>query len=437
MKHSKKIFALMLSLLTVISLTSCKDSAGIDFDTEGLTTITYKINSGYILKADGIEKIEIKDASYGNSKQDVVYYYDLKGGKSCKALNISEFSTIKNFQRPSGYKLTGWYKDSNYTQLWDFEKDLIQDGTDVVLYPKWESIIKHHYEIKYKDGDVEKDIYSYEVQEGDIFGDYFSVVKDLANKQGITWLGSFYLDPDCTIKWDYSYKHPGGTKENNVPIYIDYIKGVYTLVGTYEELTDAIIKGAKNIYLTNDIDCGGKDLSFKNYYGSKTRGRASFIGNGHTISNFIMTVNAKKDSPNRYSNEYFDQEDVASNKNTLGVSLFGDSEYVDFSDVTFKDFKFEINSTLSEYKYCVISPFAYRLANSSLNNVVMENCEVSIKYLDLYDSSKKSKTFAYKQNYDELKACNFVKIVFDSFSYDLSGTTIENSFIRNINFKEN
>ena len=433
MKHSKKIFALMLSLLTVISLTSCKDSAGIDFDTEGLTTVTYKINSGYIVDADG-NKTEFTGLEYKNSDKDVVYYYDLKGGKSSKVINISDFSNTKI--EHSKYKITGWYKDSNNSELWDFEKDLIQDGNDVVLYPKWESIIQFHYVIKYKDGNDIKELYSFNTKEGEKLSE-FNINKNIENNaktQNITWLGSFYSDADCTKKWDDSFKHPG-EKEIDVPVYIDYIKGEYYLVKNYSDLNSAALSSS-NIYLMNDIDCDGNKLSFKNYGGDELFGNVKFIGNGHTISNFIMTVNADRDSPNKYSNEYFDPDDAASNKNTLGVSLFGNSEYADFSDVTFKDFKFSINSYFDGYKYCVISPFAYRLANSSLKNVVMENCVVSIEKLTLYDSFKEP-TFIYNENYDELKACNLVKIVFDNFSYDLSGTTIENSFIRNISFKEN
>ncbi len=455
MKHRKKIFALVLSLLTVISLTSCKDSSGIEFDSEGLTTVTYKINSGYVPSDTGNPK-EIKDVKFGNSLCDVIYYYDLKTGKSCNVVDISEFSSIRELQVPSGVILDGWYKDSEYKEEWDFETDILKDGENLVLYPKWSNRIQHHYVVGYQDGEEFKKIYEYKTNEGDSFSDYLGKIATGANSQKITWLGHLYLDKDLKNPVTSDYKHPGGEEETNIPIYIDYIKGIYTLVSTYDELVK-VAKSNKNIYLMNDIDCEGNALSFGNYKGSKTLGNLSFIGNNHTISNFSVSYDTNNKGINIYDNSYFDS--ISDTKNTLGISLFGDSSYVDFSDVSFKDFKINVSCVNDSFKYCVISPFAYKLTNSSLTNVKMENCEITVSKLKLSDRIKGKYRVIYNYNEEKNEKTRYfyndegvlleeetktnvalldsglVMICNNVFSNSLDGTKINNSSISNIYLK--
>lgn len=415
MKHRNKIITLILSLLAILSLASCGGKeGGIDFDTEGLTTVTYKINSG----KNG--STLISDITYGNSTKDVVYYYDLKDGKTTKIYDIDDFSSIRNLKYPSGLELEGWYLDDALTKKWDFDSNVLSDGNNIELYPKWNNIIKYYYNVGYqKDGKFTL-IYQYEANIGEKFSDYLSKITSEANKVNISWLGSFYSDPDLKTPWDNNYKMT--EEKTEVYVYIDYIEGEYSIVRTYDDLKKAALSNS-NIYLMNDIDCEGKELSFKNYSGS-TRRRRSFIGNGHTISNFKLGIDVSNNGINTYDNTYFDKEDTQ--KETLGISLFGYSEYTDFSDVKFDNFNFEVKSDNSNISYCVISPFAYCLVNSKLANVTMTNCKITFTRLKVVDSNGKINYTKSLENNSSIKLC------FNDFSLDKTDTTINNSNISGI-----
>ena len=150
---------------------------------------------------------------------------------------------------------------------------------------------------------------------------------------------------------------------------------------------------------------------------------------------------------------------ISDTKNTLGISLFGDSSYVDFSDVSFKDFKINVSCVNDSFKYCVISPFAYKLTNSSLTNVKMENCEITVSKLKLSDRIKGKYRVIYNYNEEKNEKTRYfyndegvlleeetktnvalldsglVMICNNVFSNSLDGTKINNSSISNIYLK--
>jgi hypothetical protein len=106
----------------------------------------------------------------------------------------------------------------------------------------------------------------------------FSDWRGFANTRSGYTAMNFYSDAALSTLWDSSYKFERGGVDKDVPVYVGYIKGEYNLVSTYDQLVSAI-KGGKNVYLINDIACGGKDLSFGTYNGE-------IAGNGHTVSGF-------------------------------------------------------------------------------------------------------------------------------------------------------
>lgn len=68
--------------------------------------------------------------------------YDSKGGSTVPLalVKYDEKATEPTEPKKSGYVFDGWYADENYTNIWDFTKNIIQG--DVTLYAKWkESVI--------------------------------------------------------------------------------------------------------------------------------------------------------------------------------------------------------------------------------------------------------------------------------------------------------
>ena len=63
------------------------------------------------------------------------------------ALTVKEGEkiTAPTFEAVPHYSLEGWYKDEEYTNRWDFEKDVVTGTT--ILYAKW-NFEPYTYEVK-------------------------------------------------------------------------------------------------------------------------------------------------------------------------------------------------------------------------------------------------------------------------------------------------
>lgn len=178
-----------------------------------------------------------------------------------------------------GYDFTGWYTSAECkpNEKWDFEKDTF-NTPELTLYAGWKKSIKHTYTVCYVD-EVSKKTVSlgeYPVSSGAKFEDLF---KYASKREGYTSLG-FYSDPELETPWNESFTHPGGDSDYDVPVYVKFIEGKWNIVSNYTELNSAL-KGNKNAYITKDIDCGGKSLTYESYSGT-------INGNGHTVSNFAV-----------------------------------------------------------------------------------------------------------------------------------------------------
>ena len=66
----------------------------------------------------------------------------------------------------------------------------------------------------------------------------------------------------------------------DVPIYVTYIEGEWSLVRNYDDLYTAY-RGNKNIYLLNDVDCEADTLYINSYSGI-------WEGNNYTVKNFVV-----------------------------------------------------------------------------------------------------------------------------------------------------
>ncbi len=257
MKKSNLIFAIVLIVALAVILPGCGRE---EQSLEGLYIATFDLMGG---------TLETPTSSVG-TKINFAYH------PGTVVLDPCELNGYKLFR--TGYVFTGWYTDESCTESskWDFDSYINSEA--LTLYAGWEVAIKHTYTLYYFNENNEKIMLGeYEVDSGDKFDDWRRFAK---TRIGYTPLG-FFSDPECTVAWDNDFTHPGVANEDlDVPVYVSYLKGIWTFVDSFEAFERAASSGA-NIQLTADIDCGGAVLSLGDYGGE-------LAGNGHTISNFTV-----------------------------------------------------------------------------------------------------------------------------------------------------
>ncbi len=236
--------------------------AGSNDPTEGKYVVTFEVNGGIL--------------SYGTSSTDGRVNFAYHPGTYVK--DPTEFPNYSIYR--NGYDFTGWYTSAecNPNEKWDFSQTI--DTEKLTLYAGWEVAINYTFSVSYTDGTNTEVLGSYKVSAGTAFEDW----RNFADKRaGYTAYG-YYSDPECTIPWDFATVHPGGDSDLDVPVYVNYIEGEWELVEDFYQLSSAL-KGGENVYLLNDIDCGGEALYVSSPYGGILE------GNGYKISN--LTVESK------------------------------------------------------------------------------------------------------------------------------------------------
>ncbi len=185
----------------------------------------------------------------------------------------------------AGYDFTGWYTGAECLpeQKWDFATGVI-NAEKLTLYAGWEKQIVYTYTVCYVYDGETVELGTYKVKAGGAFEDYRNYAK---TRPAHTPIG-YYEDASLTTPWDFETVHPGGATDTDIKIYVDYIPGDWVLVSTYAELKNAI--GSGNIYLTANINCEGKELTFGDF---------GYVleGNGFTVSNFTVTKYGTSMSP--------------------------------------------------------------------------------------------------------------------------------------------
>lgn len=253
----RNLILLTFVLLTLTLMLSGCGNGGDDL--EGMYVATFELNGGML------------DLKSSNAGTRIHYAYE-PGSYILDPANYANYEISR-----AGFRFTGWYKTEECLESdkWDFATDTI-DQEKITLYAGWEREIVYTYSVCYTDGDSSVTIDKYKVSEGAVFDDY----KKLANKRdGYTATG-YFADAECTIPWDFSTVHPGGETDTDVQVFVDYIEGEWKLVDSYATLINVI--GDGDIYLTNDIDCEGKELFFSGIF------THVFEGNGYKISNFTV-----------------------------------------------------------------------------------------------------------------------------------------------------
>ena len=256
MKKHCLIFAIVLLAALTVLLSGCgKEEQSLD----GLYIATFELKGG---------TLETPTSSV-STKINFAYHPDTVVLNPCE---LNGYKLTRN-----GYVFTGWYTDESCSESskWDFNS-LISDEK-ITLYAGWKEAIKLSYTLYYFDDNNNKVLLGeYAVESGDRFEDWRFFAK---NRTGYTPLG-FFSDPECTVEWDKSFTHPGTDEDLEIPVYVDYLKGLWTFVDSLDALKKAVSANA-NIQLTADIDCQGAVLSLGDYGGE-------LAGNGKTISNFTV-----------------------------------------------------------------------------------------------------------------------------------------------------
>lgn len=251
----------------------------------------------------------------------------------------------------SGYTFGGYCvgtedADGNvtYGETWDFTKDRVT--SDITLYVIWLS----NYTIKVHYGENYAQTYVVPVSQS-ASGEVQAVKSITISGQTVLDDEAFYLSAeDAASKTNaiaFPYTPSDLSQENTVSeLWANTLEGVWRLVKTAEDFT---VYNNTNIYLLNDIDFGGKELSFPETYSG------TFAGNGHTLSNFKVT-----------------QEIGYSRTQSYGLFRELRSTAV-IRDVTFKDVTFVAmltNRTTNEYRAGVLAGYAASAAR--VQNVTIE-----------------------------------------------------------------
>jgi uncharacterized repeat protein (TIGR02543 family) len=261
MKRNYLIFTVLLIAVLALTLSGCGRE---EISLDGLYVATFELEGGTLETPTSSVNTNINFAYHPNTY----------------VLNPCELNGY-NLTR-MGYVFTGWYTDKSCSESsrWDFSS--VINTERLTLYAGWKEAIKITYTVCYTDETgALVTLGQYDVLGGDRFDDWRNFAK---KRSGYTPLG-YYSDPECTVEWDVSFTHPGLDEDYDVPVYVDYMQGVWSFVDNLSELKDEISAG-RNVYLTGNIDCGGATLSLGNYSGELN-------GNGFTISNFKVEKSGK------------------------------------------------------------------------------------------------------------------------------------------------
>lgn len=355
---------------------------------------------------------ELEGGTYKNCTAPITYYYDLDDkGYILEPTSITE----KEVER-SGYEFSGWYKtkkvngnDVTYEDEWNFEKDKI-DKNGVTLYAYWKKIYKHSFNVCYYDENNQLQVLgTYEnIKPGEKFLDR----QNYAKRFGYTALGYFDEEGNEIT----SLTHPGGDQSTAVNVIVKYVKGIFKVVRSASELKVAT---SDNIYLLNDIDLGGDTINFGNY-------KKTLIGNGHTISNFSVKYDPSKGA--------LKDDLTETGKKSLYISLFGNTDGAHIENVTFKDVKVVVKTSLKKYTNKIyVSPLCITSSNSSFQNVSFSG---SFDYEELPDDF--FNVVGEGEDKQEILIDGKLIYVMDRAYYNKDDkSTFENVTIDVVNLKEN
>lgn len=346
-----------------------------NYTTENGYAASIETTYSYSEKGTAKAIFHLEGGTCQNSKNKITYLYDFDGTQdSIKIIDPNVLITSPQDQIiRNGYHIEGWYQTKvenpdgtvEYTDKWDFANDTMTlEGVE--LYAKWEINKVYTYEVYYYDVNGNEVLLDkYEVKEGEKFSELFLNNKEV---EGYTSLG--YLD-ESGNPWDENFTHPGGESDLAVKLYLDLIEGEYTVVKTARQFKTALTRN-ESIYLMNDIDLEGEEISFNSYSGTVK-------GNGYKVYNFAVKYDSSKGGLKG------SLEDINGTQDHLYISLFFELKDATFVDINFEEIKIVVNTDFSNIKYMIIAPLAIKAENVKMENVKFSgtiefkkvpNCEI-------------------------------------------------------------
>lgn len=263
------------------------------------------------------------EADYKAMGFTVAVTYDFQGGtykkqKTARILikpnsKLPDLS-IENTPSREGYSFKGFYlpktdangkveKDANgkvivSDEAWDFDNRTIGDK-DLTLYAKWWDNYKVnlHYGI---DKETKEDYVKQISLPCNRDGSPTALKADALNVDGYTFV-SYNLVENSTneetalMEFPYAFNETAFSDKRSIEVWSEWLEGEYILVRSKDDLTISTVNETTNYYLLADIDMEGsaydndgdmQKTKIPKYYSGR------FVGNGHTISNFKMTLRA-------------------------------------------------------------------------------------------------------------------------------------------------
>lgn len=368
MKKFKLLTILFLAVVCALSLfafSSCSDGKKYD----GIK-VTYNLSGG----------------TYKNSEKDVIVYYKYPDGarRLIRALPIGDKDSATVIKL--GNNLTGWSKDAEGNEMWDFENDVVDDE-GVTLYAIWTPKVEYLYSIGYMDGENFVEVNSAIAQPSTSFDFGLDDIINAADtRDGYTLL---YNNIECD-KTDYDkyFDENGILKESEtnvtIRVYAEYIEGNYHLLYSYDDLgtlgnSENKLKG-KTLLLMNDIDCKGKTLSenFRTAFATDKNGTPNYLGiqsydpegKGvkHSISNFAIKCTYMDKITAPLTASIFADIGVSGEQNAETI--------VKITGVSFTDVIINADVGNDSISKLYVSSFADNIHNAEITNV-----SVSVKII--------------------------------------------------------
>jgi uncharacterized repeat protein (TIGR02543 family) len=146
--------------------------------------------------------------------------YDSKGGSDVppETVQHGELATEPANPEKAGFIFTGWYKEPECQQLWDFDVDVVD--SDVTLYARWE-IPTHTVTFDSRGG---SDVPPAEVPDGEKVP-----VPGKPSKEGYDFTG-WYTDPEATAPWDFETN----VVTEDITLYAGWVESKLTHTVTFD-----------------------------------------------------------------------------------------------------------------------------------------------------------------------------------------------------------
>ena len=263
----------------------------------------------------------------------------------------------------NGYYIEGWYlaketsedgapvKDENGFVIlgdkWDFKNDRVNEHT--TLYANFKKKTGIQFVDRATGEFVTGDSGRIEGIPGNKL--YQPSGSSAPSKTGYTFLGKYYTSVEGDKKFDWPYT----ITEQDINVYVDFIKGEWRFVDNTDDFVRAI-QANKNIYMRENID-------FSEYIENSLWGLASYTGelngNGYTISGVKRNLKASRLNTENFGGIF---------------GSLGETAYI--HDVKFENIEvtFEVNSS-----YTQVDAYVGLIAGSAESVARMKNVTVSGK----------------------------------------------------------